>query len=121
MDDTPSMTFGTVIVSILQFIVIVGILSPVLLATTNTGASVVPFGYANSLNSTISNSSTFVLNPKGALQVGLINSTQNNAQALNGIAGFASTLGGSCIHTCRILNVHKLNGKDSPDNAESVF
>lgn len=90
----PSMTFGTMISSIVQFIVIVGILTPVLLLTTVGGGGVLTPGFAASFNGVVTNSSNFFVNPTGALQVGLSQETVANANGIAGGAGVLSSIGG---------------------------
>ena len=87
MDDMPSMTIGTMLASVLQFIVIVGVLAPVLLLTTVGGGGVLTPGFAASFNGVVTNSSGFFVNPNGDLQSGLSTITAQNANGLAGGAG----------------------------------
>lgn len=90
----PSMTIGTMLASVLQFIVIVGVLAPVLLLTTVGGGGVLTPGFAASFNGVVTNSSGFFVNPNGDLQSGLSSITAQNANGLAGGAGVLSSLGG---------------------------
>ena len=90
----PSMTLGTMLASVLQFVVIIGILSPVLVLVTVGGGGVLTPGFAASFNGVVTNSSNFFVNPNGPLQVGLSQQTAANAKGLDGGAGVLSNIGG---------------------------
>jgi hypothetical protein len=87
------MTLGTMLTSIVQFIVIVGILAPVLTLTTIGGGGVLTPGFAASFNDVIANTTNYYVNPNGPLEIGFNNVT---TQTQNGLAvgGALSSIGG---------------------------
>lgn len=90
----PVVTLGSTIASVLQFIVVVGILVPALATHTQTGAGIVPGNYLQHLNGTIGYLNQSFITPTGAnsLQQQMSGVISASANAIN--PGILQSLGG---------------------------
>lgn len=90
----PSFTIGSTFAAVLQFVVIVGVLIPMLITHTDLGGGVLPVNTINHLNGTMNmtNQSYIATSGQNSLRVQM--GTAYNQSANNATAGSLQQLGG---------------------------